>query len=135
MNGLMRIGIIALLLTLSGCSHIDASEKDLIGSYKVDHNFGSEELTLREDMTFMQRLDLKDGVGLTNEGLWSVEKGNPGDAFSGSKAKLHGGLMFSNWRGDRVPQPIREDISLLIEWVWGRVELTFSPDLPGYRKK
>jgi len=118
---------LALLLLLTACAPVH-SPKNLVGTWRADSPCGNEILELHTDSTYTQRvLKSKDNVD-THEGRWTVVP--PEGRLSGANVVLHGPVhlcLFSK-------QKTTDELSLDVEWEWGRTVLLWNPDEPGYEK-
>ena len=132
MRKLQVTSTIQVLLVLSatlvcvGCSQAHPSKEQLVGAWKVEHNFGTETLVLLADGTYTQKLVKKGRQSTENKGDWELRL---------SELILHDALVFSTPFGEREPNAPRRDWTLDTLHEWGRLILSFSPDLPGFHKE
>ncbi len=124
--------LLAILLS-TGCSPARPSKTQVVGTWKAQHNFGTETLTISTDGTFTQRLVEKNGRSSQNQGHWELVP--VAEKFSGSQVLLHEALVFSSPFGERELDPHRTDWKLEALYEWGRLILCFNPDLPGFHKE
>ena len=78
-----RILLFSSLLFLFGCSR-HSRESRLVGSYRVDADWGSSTLLLKADHTFEQTVSTKSGGFKRTKGEWQLDKRDYGIDFKNS---------------------------------------------------
>ena len=127
----------ALLLAFApACYSVRATKKNLVGRYEVTHNFGHEVLTLRADGKFEQVFLDATGKRQENVGRWDIRAARltESSVATGSVVHLDSAILFSDPFGNLAVDLHPSGWDLDIQMVWGRMELEFSPDLPGFRR-
>lgn len=111
-----------------------ASASEVTGTYVVQHNFGTEELEIRSDGTYTQRLKEESGRVTTNDGHWQLHPGIRIRFQAGSELRLGGAIAFSDPFGRLSKDLTPHDWDLMVGTVWGRRVLEFNPDLRPFEK-
>jgi len=116
---------VAAALFASACSSTIARD-DLVGTYRLTTEFGSERLTLKPDGAYEQLIRLNSGREFTNTGEWK-------DSSSGEDqptvVRLEGKVHWLRF----VPLELSESfqtadaIHPAVRW-FGRIELVVDPD-------
>jgi hypothetical protein len=71
-----RLMILTIPVAIFGCSGT-IPRTDVLGRYRVNYDYGIEELTLREDGTYVQDFAEKDQQLRTiNTGRWDIQRGD-----------------------------------------------------------
>src|ERR1035437_7426872 len=128
-----RLMLLLTILLLAGCAPAHPSKTQVAGTWKVQHNFGTETLTIATNGTFTQMLVEKNGRASQNQGHWELVP--VAEKVSGSQVLLHDALVFSTPFGERELDTHRADWKLEVLHEWGRLILCFNPDLPGFHKE
>ena len=118
---------LALLLLQTACAPVH-SPKGLVGTWRAESPCGTGLLELHADSTYTQRvLKSNDNVD-THIGRWRIEP--PEARLAGATAVLDGPVHLCLFG----KQKTRDELSLDVEWEWGRTVLLWNPDEPGYEK-
>ena len=113
------------------CYPVTTSRAKLVGRYEVDHDFGHEALTLRDDGTFEQVFVGPSGAASRNSGRWEIV---PRPRLDGSGVRLRSAVVFSDPFGRRSADLKPVEWTLSVQRIWGRLTLEFNPDLPGFKR-
>jgi hypothetical protein len=105
------------------------------GKWVVDHRFGRENLVLSRDRTYVQRLTYARGGIVSNRGKWWITHAEGKQRFDGGFVVLGDALVFADAFGDELRAPERIDWKLQASREWGRMVLSFSTDLEGFRRE
>lgn len=130
-NRSSRLGILfaGLLLVTANCRAPSRSE--LVGSYKIRYSYGSEELQLRDDGTYVQVVSLDRGGRASNSGKWEYRE-QEGDLELTAPLLVDDnyGKISSTWMSPKTGLWGLE----AEKWPTGSITLYYSPDL-DYRFK
>jgi hypothetical protein len=113
-----------------GCWSAHPTKAQIVGKWKVEHNFGTETLTFSSNGTYLQRLVEKNGNVIENRNRWELQSSE--EILSDTKVILHNAFIFWTPFGERETQQENQDWTLEAVTEWGRLILSFSPDLPGF---
>jgi hypothetical protein len=102
----------------------------VVGSWKVDHEFGRETIEFRADGTFVQTMSDSGGSSVTNEGHWEFRKGD----VDGAVVHLESAICFADPSGHRSADRTPIKLDLLAVREWGRLTLSFNPDFEGFTR-
>lgn len=111
--------IILLSLSLLGCP-ARVNSAGLVGTYRMQGDWGNSILLLRADGTWYERAILKDGQSVSVRGTWSAEPGLLGTTVARNRCILFGGdgaIESDGHCHDEVTQTLN------------RIALTVDPDL------
>jgi hypothetical protein len=121
------------VMVMLGCAPSHPTERELVGTWSTAHNFGQETLTLAADHSYSQSCTATSGSLVTNTGRWTLVTAKA--ACSGSMLELQAALVFVTPFGERADAPTPRTVQLEALRNWGRLELSFNPDLPGFTKQ
>ena len=125
-----RCSIIGLILW-SACAPLNPSARDLVGTWRVECEGGVETLDLRSDSRYTYTVD-SPKRHIKVEGTWVVDPAR--ERLAGARVVLHAAPQSCEnaraFDGTSVPA----DNSLAPVWEWGHRELSFHPDLGGFRQ-
>lgn len=118
-----------LLLTLlwivccAGCTK--ATKEDVIGEYAVIYPYGTEQLTLANNGTYIQTIKIKgNDTVATNTGKWSYHEGN-------AEVILEKPLLADDNFGNlnkKYQEPVQGDWILEVRNLFGKVSLRWNDD-------
>jgi hypothetical protein len=85
-----RVPLLGLLITLMlmGCS-MRVSPDRVYGTYVASYPFGTDTLTLNQDLSFVQRVDIRGGESATVRGKWDFDPGE-------SQVTLYGAMIAAD---------------------------------------
>ena len=127
----MVLGV--FVLAMLGCAPSHPTERDVVGTWSTAHNFGRETITLAADHSYSQSCTATSGSLVTNTGRWTLVTAQT--AGLGSTLELQAALVFVTAFGERAEAPTPRTVQLEALRNWGRLELSFNPDLPGFTKQ
>jgi len=132
-TGLIRsLTALFVLLNSSACVPMNPSQPSLVGSWKADWTCGVETLDLKPDGTYSYAVDFIGGGRLTDAGAWRIIPQY--ERLSGAHVILGNALEGCSVFGNRLQSPQRGDRTLETVWEWGRMMLTFNPDIQGFTR-
>ncbi len=120
------VGLTILVGLPSGWVPVQLSESQLIGTWRVAWQCGTETLVLKPDSSYVQTIDFEAGGTASNGGRWRAEQG---------RVVLQDALEYCSVSGVKLQRPARRERSLNTEWEWGRVILSFNPDIQGFERR
>ena len=121
------------VMAMLGCAPSHPTDRELVGTWSIAHNFGLETLTLASDHSYAQGCTATSGSPITNTGRWTLVNGKT--SLSGSTLELQAARVFATAFGARADEPTPRTVKLEVLRNWGRLELSFNPDLPGFTKQ
>jgi len=89
-----------------------------------------ETLDLKPDGTFVYAIDFAAGGQATDSGRWRITP--KAESLVGAHVVLQNALETCSVFGEKVVQPARGDRELETIWEWGRMILSFDPDIQGF---
>ena len=101
----------------------------------MQHRFGRETLVVSRDGSYVQQLKLDTGRSVSNHGRWWIAPAKPEERLDGGFIVLGGALVFADPFGNEEHTPERIDWRLQTSHEWGRMVLSFSPDLEGFTRE
>jgi hypothetical protein len=127
----MVLGV--FVMAMLGCAPSHPTDRDLVGTWSTAHNFGRETLTLAADHSYSQCCKATSGSLVKNTGRWTLVTAQA--AGRGSTLEFQAALVFVTPFGERADGPTPRTVRLEALRNWGRLELSFNPDLPGFTKQ
>lgn len=121
------------VMAMLGCAPSHPTDRELVGTWSTAHNFGRETLTLATDQSYSQSCTATSESLVTNTGRWTLVTAQV--AGRGSTLELQAALVFVTAFGERADATIPRTVKLEALRNWGRLELSFNPDLPGFTKQ
>lgn len=109
------------------------SERNLVGAWRVVWKCGIERLDFRSDATYTQHIDYGGGGTATHSGTWVIKSRE--SFLAGGTIVLKDALQYCSAFGDRLPKPEQADLKLETIWEWGRIILSFNPDMQGFERQ
>jgi hypothetical protein len=91
-----------------------------------------ETLELKADGTFVYAIDFAAGGRATDSGRWRIAP--KAESLVGAHVVLQNALDTCSAFGERAVQPARRDRELETIWEWGRMILSFNPDVQGFTR-
>ena len=125
--------VMATCAATSGCVPVQPSDRELVGAWRVVWECGTERLDLRADATYTQHIDYAAGGTVTHSGTWTVAPRE--SRLAGGKVVLKDAMQFCSVFGKRLPQPEQGELRLETIWEWGRIILSFNPDIQGFERQ
>jgi hypothetical protein len=125
-NRSISLGILFAALLLAAANCRAPSRSELVGGYKIRYSYGSEELRLNSDGTYVQVISLdRGGLRASNSGKWEYrEKKGELSLIDPLLVDDNFGKVSSTWMSPRAGL-----WSLAAEkWPTGSVTLYYSPD-------
>jgi hypothetical protein len=129
----MTVLVVSTCLAGWSCVPVEPAEDRLVGTWRVEWQCGKETLELRRDKTYGQQIEYAGGGRANHSGVWRT-KPKP-SRLEGSRVVLQDAMTFCAAFGEKLPTPQRGDRELETIWEWGRVTLSFNPDLPGFLRQ
>jgi len=106
----------------------------LTGKWAVEWNCGKETLELKADGSYMQAIDYADGSHASHSGTtWQVTAKS--SRLEGAHVVLKDAEDYCTTFGAKLAAPERGDRQLETIWEWGRVILSFNPDIQGFERQ
>lgn len=130
---ILSLTTLVVLVSSSACVPMNPSPASLVGSWKVEWRCGVETLELKPDGTYSSAIDFMVGGRLTDSGVWRIAPKS--ERLSGAHLILRNALEACSVFGDKLRSPQREDRTLETVWEWGRMVLTFNPDIQGFTRE
>ena len=127
MRPLRRLAIVLAFVVASACVPLHSSASDVTGQWQVECEGGKVTIVLKPDGRYVYTVE-SPHRHMRAEGTWKVEP---------SQERLAPSSVVLN----RAPQSCDDgdvtganDNSLHPVWEWGHSELSFNPDLGGFRR-
>jgi hypothetical protein len=138
-NRLVRAGLVsrrliafAVLASSLACAPANPSQDALVGKWKVEWTCGLEALGLQPDGTYVYSIDFATGGRATDSGRWRISA--KAERLVGAHVILLNALDPCSAFGEKVEHPARRDRELETIWEWGRMILSFNPDIQGFTR-
>jgi hypothetical protein len=114
------------------CVPANPSQGAIVGKWRVEWTCGLETLDLQPDGIYVYTIDFAAGGRATDSGRWRVSaKAEP---LVGAHVILLNALDHCSAFGEKVVQSPRRDRELETIWEWGRMILSFNPDIQGFTR-
>jgi hypothetical protein len=91
-----------------------------------------EALELKPDGTYFYAIDFAAGGRATDSGQWTIAAKT--ERLVGAHVILQNALQTCSVFGVKAIQPERGDRELEAIWEWGRMILSFNPDIQGFTR-
>ena len=126
------IAITVFLIGSFACAPVNPSSTTVSGTWKVEWTCGVETLQLKPEGTYSYTIDFAAGGRATDTGQWRIiPKAKFMDA---ARVVLENALAPCSMSGEKLAEPERRDRELVTIWEWGRMILSFHPDLEGFTR-
>jgi hypothetical protein len=127
-----RLIVFAALASILACAPASPSQDAVVGKWKVEWTCGLEALDLRPDGTYVYTMDFAAGGRATDSGRWRISAKT--ERLVGAHVILLNALDPCSAFGEKAVQPARRDRELETIWEWGRMILSFNPDIQGFTR-
>jgi hypothetical protein len=127
-----RLTTFAALAGSLACAPVNPSQTAVVGRWRVDWTCGLEALELRPDGTYAYTIDFAGGGRATDSGEWRIVAKT--ERLVGAHVILQNALETCSVFGEKALQPERRDRELETIWEWGRMILSFNPDIQGFTR-
>jgi len=114
------------------CAPANPSQGGVVGKWKVEWTCGLEALDLKPDGTYVYTIDFAAGGRATDAGQWKIAGRT--EHLVGAHVILQNALEACSVFGEKAVQPARRDRELETIWEWGRMILSFNPDIQGFTR-
>ena len=115
------------------CAPANPSPEALVGHWKVESECGREALELKKDGTYAYSVDFAAGGRATDTGQWRIAAKT--ERLDGAHVVLRNALRACSEFGGKADRLERGDRELETIWEWGRMILSFHPDLQGFTRE
>jgi len=120
----------ATVVCCTSCAPLNSSKSDLVGTWRVECEGGVETIDLRADGRYVYTIESPRRRGRF-EGTWEVEPRR--ERLESARLILrHAPQSCENATASGDPRV--SDNTLAPVWEWGHVELSYHPDLGGFRR-
>jgi hypothetical protein len=126
-----RLASAVLLAGCSSCTPLNPSMRDVAGRWQVRCEGGTETLDLRPDGRYTYTIEAPRRRTKV-EGRWSIEP--PRERLAGARVILRQSPQSCESTGTSTGFSKPANNSLAPVWEWGHTELSFHPDLGGFRR-
>jgi hypothetical protein len=126
-------GSVAAFFLSCGCVPVHPTATQLVGSWRVVWDCGTESLELKSDATYRQGMDYAGGGHATHSGTWRITPKQ--SVLEGAQVVLTDASEFCSAFGEKLKPPVGGDRQLEAVWEWGRVTLNFNPDIQGFERR
>jgi len=126
------LGAFAALVGCLACAPANPSQDAVVGKWKVEWTCGLEALNLNPDGTYVYTIDFAAGGRATDSGQWRISA--KAERLVGAHIILLNALDPCSAFGEKIVQPARRDRELETIWEWGRMILSFNPDVQGFTR-
>src|SRR4029453_2550416 len=130
---MIRVRHLTTLAALAGClacAPANPSQGGVVGKWKVEWACGLETLDLKPDGTYVYTIDFAAGGRGTDAGRWKIAAKT--EHLVGAHVILQNALEACSVFGEKAVEPARRDRELETIWEWGRMILSFNPDIQGF---
>ena len=128
-----RITILSALAGCLACVPMNPSQSAVVGRWKADWTCGVEALELKADGAYVWTIEFVAGGRATDAGRWTIAAET--ERLVGAHVILQNALQACVAFGEKAVQPERRDRTLVTLWEWGRMILSFNPDIPGFTRE
>jgi hypothetical protein len=115
----------------SCCAPLNPSMPDMAGRWQVECEGGKETLDLTTDGRYTYTIESPHRRARV-EGTWSIEP--PRERIAGARIVLRDSPQSCENADDLTGVSRPADNSLAPVWEWGHTELSYHPDLAGFRR-
>lgn len=130
MRLLHLLSIPLTLVACGGCVPLHSSASDVVGRWQIECEGGNETLDLKPDGHYVYTVE-SPRRRLKVEGTWKIEPAR--ERLESAKVILHNGPQSCENAVTFKDAPLG-DVSLDPVWEWGHTELSYNPDLGGFRR-
>jgi len=127
-----HLAIVAALTSCLSCTPVNPSQDAVVGHWSVDWTCGVEALELKPDGTYLYAIDFAAGGRATDSGQWRITAKT--ELLVGAHVILQNALQPCSVFGKKEVQPERRDRVFETIWEWGRMILSFNPDIQGFTR-
>lgn len=119
-------------ICMCACVPVEPAEERLVGTWRVQRECGKETLELHADRTYVQSIEYAAGGRASHSGpSWKTKPAT--SRLDGGRLVLHDAVMLCSMTGEKLTQPQSvPQLELATIWEWGRMTLSFDPDLAGF---
>jgi hypothetical protein len=128
----LRWAAVWILTGAAACAPLNPGESDVIGAWRAEWTCGVEMLVLKRDGSYAYSVDFAAGGRATDSGRWKLVPTT--EHLVGAHVILQNALQGCSDFGEKAAQPERFDRTLETIWEWGRMILSFNPDVPGFTR-
>lgn len=114
------------------CAPANPSQDAIVGRWNVEWTCGLEALELKPDGTYVYAIDFAVGGRATDSGRWRLAAKT--ERLVGAHVTLLNALQTCSVFGAKAIQPERGDREFEAIWEWGRMILSFNPDIQGFTR-
>lgn len=132
MSRALRFAIVAALASCLACAPANPSRDEIVGKWKVEWTCGVETLALKSDGTYLYTIDFAAGGRATDSGRWKISAKT--ETLSGAHVILQNALETCSISGEKAAGTMRGNRELETIWEWGRMILSFHPDIQGFTR-
>jgi hypothetical protein len=122
----------AALAGCLACAPVNPSHSAVVGRWKAEWRCGSETLELNAGGTYSYTIDFAAGGRATDSGQWRIVPKT--ERLVGAHVVLQNALDTCMGFGEMAVDPKRRDRELETIWEWGRMILSFNPDVQGFTR-
>lgn len=115
-----------------GCAPVNPSVNAVAGRWTVDWTCGVETLDLNANGTYGHTIEFAAGGRATDSGTWRLVPKS--ERLEGAHVILQNAPETCSTFGERISKPQRIDRQLEAIWEWGRMILSFNPDIQGFTR-
>jgi len=126
------LSLVVLLGVVAGCAPANPSEHTVVGRWKVEWTCGAQTLDLNASGNYDYHIDFATGGQVTDSGHWRMIAKT--ELLSGAQVVLENALETCSAFGEKIREPTRADRALETIWEWGRMILSFNPDVQGFTR-
>jgi hypothetical protein len=127
-----RLVALGMLTSCFACAPANPSQDAVTGKWEVDWTCGVETLDLKPDGTFVYAINFAAGGRATDSGRWWIAPKT--ESLVGAHIVVQNALETCSVFGEKLAQPERRDRELETIWEWGRMILSFNPDIQGFTR-
>lgn len=127
-----HLAIVAALTSCLACAPVNPSQGAVVGRWNVEWTCGLEALELKSDGTYVYAIDFAAGGRATDAGRWRLAAKT--ERLVGAHVILQNALQTCSVFGEKAVQPERRDREFETIWEWGRMILSFNPDIQGFTR-
>ena len=127
-----RLTSFAALAGFFACAPMNPSKSAVVGQWKAEWRCGLEALELKPDGTYIYTIDFAAGGRAIDSGRWKIAAKTK--RLAGAHVILQNALETCSMSGEKAVHPERRDRELETIWEWGRMILSFHPDIQGFAR-
>jgi hypothetical protein len=130
---LSLLALVTACISSSRCVPVEPGKDRLAGKWAVEWTCGTERLELKPEGSYVQEIAYAGGGRASHSGTWRVTPKT--SRLEGAHVVLQAADDYCTAFGEKLPTPERGDRQLETIWEWGRVILSFNPDIPGFERQ